>query len=707
MKSFFNKSASGKGFENLKSLKKEFEDIKYESGHNDFDPFFITTIREIGLQNAFDSYEDAKKHDKKHPDFFMKISLTENVDLEEISYFKQVLEKVQPTINHINQKKADGEPLDDGELQTLQHLTEWTKHLKNATILKIEDNGTGLKGLGSSNDKNNASTRAITGSSSTNKSSGKGGSFGKGAKTAIFLSKLNTVFYHSVSSGIGGDVPEKSLGHTILPSFLADVVRGDSIGEDTFCVSDEHDESKSATPTWHKGAPYDVFKRTIDGTGLTVSAVSIKSNSDWQSHAIYAIATSHVFKLIDDKFASWKIQIGDIILTNDNFIAQLEEIATKDFIRKRHNKNCNLQIHYYMSLAASRRNLERIELTPVKYKLKNGTTDEGSATLLLGTSADIASLNDKVNAPRIENQFLFVNNGMIIRSGKTLGRQKTTFLKIEDWYSKYFGYILLDDVLCDVFRQAEEPSHDKINSLKLNEKDNDQIPNQKNLNSIITSFEDQIMKILNSKEDVEGDESDMAFGSFGADEDQGSTESPWKKIVFQPKAKPYSKSKKQTISTTHATADDQGKMESPRGKYETRTRVKTRNTGSGRNGGMQNGSIKFKTTRIITSSDNREFHLTLIADLKEEFDVKKIILRQEVTENGRSSAIDKEYEIEAISINDIRTKATEITEKHKNQTIKSSQCRLRNKIKTDNLRINLKVRSSLIACPKLSIILLP
>jgi hypothetical protein len=703
MKSYFNKSASGKGFENLKSLKKEFEDIKYESGAEDFDPFFITTIREIGLQNAFDGYKDAKDKDPNHPDFFLKISLIEDFDLIKFNYFKEVLDKIQPTIDHLTQKTTKGEA-DDGELQTLQHLRKWAESLNEATILKIEDNGTGLIGRGNSEDSNNASTRSIAGSSTTNKSSGKGGSFGKGAKTAIFLSNINTVFYHSHSPGLGNDLADKSLGHTILPTFLSEVDKGDPIGEDTFCVSDNHNEVLSTTPTWIEGGPYEPFQRTIEGTGLTVSAVSIKKIADWESQVIFAIATSHVFKLISKSFENWKIQIGDIILNDNNFIESLEEIYSKDFLSLKHSKNCSLQVHYLMSIAALKKELEEIDLVPVDFELKDGTNAKGTAKLLLGKSPAIGNINKELKKDKIENQFLFVNNGMTIRSSKTEGRVRTTFLKIDNWYNQYFGFILLDDNLCEIFRQAEEPSHDKINSAKLNEKENIQLPNQRNLNIIITGIEDQVLTILNNKEDVEGDETDMASGGLGDDADPNAEDSPWKKIVFKPvkKAKEY-KTKTKSTSAAETSPNEKGYGESRQG-----NQGKGGNTAGYRRaqtGGSQSGFIKFDTTRIITASNDLEFALTLFANLDEEVTFKKIILRQEVTEEGKSSAIDKEYQIQSITVNNISGKVKAVEERIGNKVIKSNSCKLNKRVKTNQIQVNLKVKSNLVACPKLTIIL--
>ena len=104
MKSYFSRPGKTSGLEDLKSLEKEFGDIKYRSGEESFNPFFITTIREIGLQNAFDSYTDAKKKNPNYPDFYLKISLIEDINLMELNYFKEIYDKVR-VIKHYDQKE--------------------------------------------------------------------------------------------------------------------------------------------------------------------------------------------------------------------------------------------------------------------------------------------------------------------------------------------------------------------------------------------------------------------------------------------------------------------------------------------------------------------------------------------------------------------------------------------------------------------------
>ena len=130
--------------------------------------------------------------------------------------------------------------------------------------------------------------------------------------------------------------------------------------------------------------------RTIeDSTGLTVSSVAINQTLDWESQIVFAIATSHLHKLLEKEFEGWQIDIGENIkLNKNNLLERLEEAGSKSFLTKKDEEECILQVHHQMCLEVLRKNLEpSIKLEPIPFKLKSGKTIKGQVKLLLAQAA--------------------------------------------------------------------------------------------------------------------------------------------------------------------------------------------------------------------------------------------------------------------------------------------------------------------------------
>lgn len=520
MKLYTPYGSTGSGVSTRKTLQDEFNDLEFKSFQGDINSRinnkFITTIREVALQNGIDSF----RRSKKSTPLKLKIS-TEEVDLTKIQYFVELKATIEAGISKL---KSQGS-LTDGKKEKIGLLEDWLSNFGRVKILKIEDNGNGLSGSGRRGDFDTCGTRAILGDGESDKGDGAGGSFGKGAKTAFYLSKLNTVFYESAYKNQNQvEFNRLSLGHSYFPTF--DNQEGQIIGDPVFAVSLEQDQNHSGIPTWHKGSLPVPFNRTLnDESGLTISSVGVDIPDNWIDQTCFAIVTSHLGILLDEEF-NWEIQIGpNFKLKRENLLEIIKDIGEKDFIKK---GDFNVKIQYEMCLSWIQKKLKKIDFEPFKMKAgRNSININGY--FLLGESPKIQAfcIDEELegNKNPYLNHFLFVREGMTIRTAEVQYKKGEMF-KLNPNEGKYFGYVFMNADFSAVIRQAENPSHDKLNSQRLISKKGDNIPKPIDFNKALLKISNQLLKYIEGLEGERGERAKLDLFNTPGENDDSLYDSP-------------------------------------------------------------------------------------------------------------------------------------------------------------------------------------
>jgi len=164
MKLYTPFGTTGSGISTRETLQNEFTDIVYESHQDDeksrINNRFITTIREVALQNGIDSYKRSRKNTPLH----LRIT-REEADLNDIPYFVDLKSEIE---NGITKLKTQGE-LTESKKEKISVLEEWLSYFGIVKILKIEDNGKGLSGNGRQGDFDTCGTRAVLGDGESDK----------------------------------------------------------------------------------------------------------------------------------------------------------------------------------------------------------------------------------------------------------------------------------------------------------------------------------------------------------------------------------------------------------------------------------------------------------------------------------------------------------------------------------------------------------
>ena len=501
MKLYTPFGTTGSGISTRETLQNEFTDIVYESHQDDeksrINNKFITTIREVALQNGIDSYKRSGKSSPLH----LKIT-REEANLNAIPYFVNLKSEIE---NGITKLKTQGE-LTESKKEKVGLLEEWLSNFGIVKILKIEDNGKGLSGNGRQGDFDTCGTRAILGDGESDKGEGSGGSFGKGAKTAFYLSQLNTVFYESAHEDdeVGG-FKKLSLGHSFFPTF--DNADGQIIGDPVFAVCSKQNDNHAGIPTWHEGSLPKPLNRTLtDESGLTISSIGVDIPDNWIDQTCFAIVTSHLGILLDENL-EWEIQIGsDIKLNIENLLDTVIALGNKEFITK---GGFNVRIQYQMSLSWIKKELEKVDFEPFDIKVGRKTlTIEGH--FLFGENSkiqELCSFEDLENNKNpYLNHFLFVREGMIIRTSE-VQHKKGELFKLNPNEGKYFGYVFMNKAFCDIMRHAENPSHDKLNSQRLDNKKDENIPKKGDFNKALQKINRQLLEFI---ENWQGDKGERA-----------------------------------------------------------------------------------------------------------------------------------------------------------------------------------------------------
>ena len=531
MIAFLRQRDQSVGPEDIKSSQQEFKDVLYDSKKDTLEEHKLNTmlntvIREVGLQNSIDNF----KENKVDGPFMLKVSLetiSEN-ELLSIPYFKTIKEELTFANDSLKQR-----PKSDFDEKRIEQFSSVLEALRGeVSILKIEDNGGGLTGNGDENDLDSDGTVAILSKSGGSKKSNSSGSYGKGGKTAHFTSNALTVFYES-----NREKKKLSLGHTIISTWKdsENVRRGDHL----YAVCPKMDIDRKATPEWHQGSAPIPFNRTLknkekDIDGLTTCCVAPTIHDGWEYQVIFAIVTSHLHALMDPNF-DYRIWVGDILVTPDKIHDLFLKVQYQDFFK---GSNDPLKIHYYMALAKIEGKVKE-ETFNLDVKLKDNSQSSMKVTLEWGKSDQIEQLCKPKSGKRarddLRNHFLLVNKGMILRTGlifKASGGSND-WLKLTDYKSGYFGYVVVDETLGKFLRFCERPSHDSIQPSKLDERTRlTDIPTSSAFNRLINQLEGQINNFINDLERVEGNTTTLKlFSHSGKDEDE-EKETPSKTLIL-------------------------------------------------------------------------------------------------------------------------------------------------------------------------------
>lgn len=465
---YFNPDSTQARGESMEEDKEQFQDIDYFKPNDAFDSMLLnTTIREIALQNAFDAFEREDTTSKK---FVVKISKGQ-MDIKQSDYFAELKKNVQYAINASGDTAADER--NKGAFQRFMNASK--KDNGVLTYLKIEDNGGGLTGTGY-RDSFTTGMGSILAHGLGSGHHRSGGSFGKGGKTAQFLSATRTIYYHNHR-----DKQDFCIGVTSLPAWEVKDLDGmfDSKGMAIYNTSEDQDEN-ALKPKWatdKSDFPQDV-KRTIEGDGLTVTSIGVTLSNEWEYECIFAILTSHLPKLLDCK-CEWEFHIGSLTMNAGNILELCERIPNQSFYTQR--GAAVMKLHYQMCMDLLHFRLGNPSALDPKDKFERGYTSKGGARreividLLFGSSNEIKAASSDENGGILRtNHFLFVRNGMIIRTDKyTNGLKSENILRLENTDIKCYGFLILDSITTDthrVFKKLENPSHD---TLKLDRLDRD------------------------------------------------------------------------------------------------------------------------------------------------------------------------------------------------------------------------------------------
>ena len=476
MKYFNPESTLARG-ESMEEDKEQFQDIDYFKPNDAFDSMLLnTTIREIALQNAFDAFE---REDTTSQKFIVKISKGQ-IDVKQSDYFTELKENVQYAIN-VTGDTAAGQR-NKGAFERFMKASK--KDDGVLTYLKIEDNGGGLDGTGY-RDSFTTGMGSILAHGLGSGDQRSGGSFGKGGKTAQFLSATRTIYYHNHRNE-----QDFCIGVTSLPAWEIEDGNGnfDSKGMAIYHTCKKQDEN-ARKPKWatdKSDFPQDVI-RTIEGDGLTVTSIGVTLSNEWEYECIFAILTSHLPKLLDysSEGIEWEFQVGSLTMNASNILEYCEKIPTQSFysqrgaaVMKLHYQMCMDLLHYKLgnpSPLTFKDPFTRGYTSKDGKQKKDGKDRKILIKLLFGHSEkiELASV-DESDEFLWTNHFLIVRNGMIIRTGKyTNGLASKNISRLGKTDIKCFGFLFLDSETTEtyrVFKKLENPSHD---TLKLDRIDRD------------------------------------------------------------------------------------------------------------------------------------------------------------------------------------------------------------------------------------------
>lgn len=468
---YFNPDFTQPRGESMEDDKEQFQDIDYFKPNDEFNSMLLnTTIREIALQNAFDAFE---REDNTSPTFVVKISKGQ-IDIRQIPYFNELRENVQYAINETGNSAAGQRS--KGAFERFMEASN--KNNGVLTYLKIEDNGGGLDGTGY-RDSFTTGMGSILAQGLGSGDQRSGGSFGKGGKTAQFLSATRTIYYHNHRN-------EKDfcIGVTSLPAWEVKDPDGgfDSKGMAIYNTCEEQDLN-ATKPKWASDKsdfPEDIT-RTIEGDGLTVTSIGVTLSNEWEYECIFAILTSHLPKLLDysSEGIEWEFQVGSLKMNMSNVLELCESIPNQSFFTQR--GAAVMKLHYQMCMDLLHYRLDNHSPLETKNQFETGYTSKDGAQrkvvidLLFGSSNEIKLASSDENDELLRtNHFLFVRNGMIIRTDKyTTGLKSKNILRLENTDIKCYGFLNLDSITTDthrVFKKLENPSHD---TLKLDRIDRD------------------------------------------------------------------------------------------------------------------------------------------------------------------------------------------------------------------------------------------
>lgn len=465
---YFNPDSTQPRGESMEDDKEQFQDIDYFKPNDAFDSMLLnTTIREIALQNAFDAFE---REDTTSQKFIVKISKGQ-IDIKQSDYFTELKENVQYAINATGDTAAGQR--NKGAFERFIKASK--KDDGVLTYLKIEDNGGGLDGTGY-RDSFTTGMGSILAHGLGSGDQRSGGSFGKGGKTAQFLSATRTIYYHNHRNE-----NDFCIGVTSLPAWEIEDENGnfDSKGMAIYHTCEQQDEN-ARKPKWatdKSDFPQDV-RRTIEGDGLTVTSIGVTLSNEWEYECIFAILTSHLPKLLDCKW-EWEFQIGSWTMNASNILEYCERIPNQSFytqrgaaVMKLHYQMCMDLLHYKLGNSSPLDHKDKFERG---YTSKDDRRREIVIDLLFGSSNEIKVASSDENGKILRtNHFLFVRNGMIIRTDKyTNGLKSENLLRLENTDIKCYGFLILDSITTDthrVFKKLENPSHD---TLKLDRIDRD------------------------------------------------------------------------------------------------------------------------------------------------------------------------------------------------------------------------------------------
>ena len=532
MKAFFRERDNSIGPDDRKSSQQEFKDVLYESktdtkNEDRVNNMLNTVVREVGLQNSIDNFKENKIPGK----FILKVSLEKvNVnELLQIDYFATLHKELDYATNKLK-AKTDRNDFDEKRIEEFSSVLESLDG--DIQILKIEDNGGGLSGNGNAEDSDSDGTVAILSNSGGSKKSNSSGSYGKGGKTAHFTSSALTVFYESQRKR-----KTLSLGHTIISTWKdsGNVRRGGNL----YAVCPLMDTANLATPIWNQGPAPSPLNRTltIKGEavdGLTTCCVAPVIYDGWEYQVIYAIVTSHLHALQDAEF-DYELRIGQKLITRHNLYNEFCEVQHQDFF---YNSNDSFKIHYYMSLAKLKKEINTEKLT-LDLKLKDKTIHTHEITLEWGKSEKIEKLCVANMGARsrddLRNHFLLVNKGMILRTGLIFKSSGGSYdwLKVKDFRSGYFGYVIVDESLGKYLRVCERPSHDSIQPSKLDERtQRADIPTSRAFNKLLYSLERDITSFISDLEKVDGATTSLKLFSFKGEDEDEQKDTPNKTLIL-------------------------------------------------------------------------------------------------------------------------------------------------------------------------------